>query len=231
MRGVIILSGGLDSTVLLYYIKKNCSYMEGLYTITYDYGQKHKKEIEMAEYQAEKAGVLEHKIIDISFIKDLTKGASALTDESIKIPSIKEVLGHPQPITYVPNRNMILLSIAVGFAEARKCDYIFYGAQAHDTYSGYWDASPEFLPKINEVVKLNRKNKISIIAPFINYKKYKIVQLGKELGVDFSKTWTCYKGLKKACGVCPTCADRIKAFMDAGEIDPLEYDIEINWRR
>jgi 7-cyano-7-deazaguanine synthase len=102
--------------------------------------------------------------------------------------------------------------------------------QAHDTFSGYWDASPEFLKKINELLGLNRRNKITVIAPFEKYKKCDIVKRGIELGVDFSKTWTCYNGRKKACGTCPTCADRIQAFMENKVIDPVEYEVEIPWK-
>ena len=228
MKAVIILSGGLDSTTLLHYVKKELKYDE-IYALTFNYGQRHKKEIECAKYQATSVGCKEHKIIDISFFKDLTKGASALTDESIHVPHIKDVLGDPQPITYVPNRNMILLSIATAYAESVGASDVFYGAQAHDTYSGYWDASPEFLDKINEVLSLNRRHIISIKAPFIHLKKRDLIALGLKLGVDYSRTWTCYNGKDKACGVCPTCSDRIKAWKDIGQKDPLEYAIDIEW--
>ena len=104
------------------------------------------------KWQCEQVDVEEHKVVDISFMKELLKGSSALVDDDIKVPHIKEVVGDAQPITYVPNRNMILLAIAVSWAEAKGCDSVYYGAQAHDQYSGYWDASAPFLPAINSVL-------------------------------------------------------------------------------
>lgn len=229
---VVILSGGLDSSTLLHHVKKNAWGTDcgvEAYALTYFYGQKHSKEIEMAEYQAKVVGVKEHKLIDISFLKDLTKGASALTDDAIQVPHIKDVLGDPQPLSYVPNRNMILLSISVSYAESVGSLDVFYGAQKHDTYSGYWDASPEFLDLMNKVLLLNRRNKVQIRAPFMNLKKKELIEIGMKLGVDYSKTWSCYNGREKACGVCGTCSDRIKAFKDMKMKDLLEYEIDINW--
>ena len=223
---VVVLSGGLDSTTLLYEVAQEYAYV---YTISYEYGQKHSKELEWAKYHSDKLGVKEHKVLDITFMKDITKGASALTDDDIEVPHIKDTIGDPQPISYVPNRNMILLSIAVSYAEAKGATKVFYGAQAHDTYSGYWDASPEFLPCINSVIALNRRNKISIEAPFITLKKPDLISKGIALGIDYAETTSCYNGREKACGTCPTCSDRIKAFMDAGMKDPIEYETEIKW--
>ncbi len=223
---VVVLSGGLDSSTLLY---DTFSKYSQVYAISFEYGQKHSRELEFAKYHSTKLGVIDHKILDITFMKDITKGASALTDDDIEIPHIKDTLGDPQPISYVPNRNMIMLSIAASYAEAIGATRVLYGAQAHDTYSGYWDASPEFLPQINNVLQLNRRNKIAIEAPFVLLKKPELIKLGSELGLDYSMTTSCYNGHKKACGTCPTCSDRIKAFMDAGVEDPIEYETAISW--
>jgi len=206
-KAVIILSGGLDSTTLLHYMKKQL-HIKTIYAITFYYGQKHSKEIECAKYQAKEVSCKSHKIIDLSILGELTQGASALTTNNIEIPTILEVAGDPQPITYVPNRNLILLSLAASYAESVGVSEVYYGAQLHDTYSGYWDASFEFLIKVNEVLQLNRKNKIVVKAPFIKLKKWDLIKIGTKLKVKYEHTWTCYKGEDKACGVCPTCVQK-----------------------
>ncbi len=234
-KAVVVLSGGLDSTTLLHYVAKELNYK--IYPISFDYGQKHKIELEMAKWQVEKLRkegykIAKLKIVDMSFMKDLLKGSSALIDEEIEVPKLEEVLGEAQPITYVPYRNLIMLSIALSYAEAKDCKFVFYGAQRHDEYSGYWDTTIEFVKKVNDVSMLNREHKIKIVAPFVNLHKWEEIILGKHLNVDYSKTWTCYKGPNKegcACGVCPTCKDRIKAFAVAGFKDPICYEIKVNW--
>ena len=231
---VLVLSGGLDSTTLLHYSAKILN-LE-IFPISFDYGQKHKIELEMAKKQVEglkeKFKVHDLKIVDMSFMKELLKGSSALVDDEIEVPKLEEVLGEAQPITYVPFRNLIMLSIALSYAEAKGCDAVFYGAQRHDEYAGYWDTTMYFVEKVNEVAKLNREHLIKVVAPFVNLHKWEEIIIGKELGVDYSKTWTCYKGPDEkgcACGECPTCKDRIKAFAVAGFKDPLCYRTNINW--
>lgn len=223
---VVIYSGGLDSTVLLH---KAVREYTTVHALSFHYGQKHSvKELECARENARRLQT-PHSIIDLSFFSQLTRGSSALTDTSIDIPHISEVLGDPQPVTYVPNRNMMLISIAAAFAETHKASKIVYGAQAHDTFSGYWDATKEFLDSINQVLSLNRRNDIQIEAPLLTLKKPEIIKLGIALNVDFNITWTCYNGRARACGTCPTCADRIKAFMDCDLKDPIEYETSIPW--
>ena len=132
--------------------------------------------------------------------------------------------GLDQPPTYVPNRNMMLLSTAVAYAEARGIHNVFYGAQAHDEY-GYWDCTPSFIERLNHVLELNRRDVVTVHAPFVDKKKSELVPLGTELGVDFSHTWSCYRGGEIACGTCPTCVERLKAFLEAGADDPLPYGL------
>jgi 7-cyano-7-deazaguanine synthase len=127
-----------------------------------------------------------------------------------------------QPPTYVPNRNMILLSLAAAYAEAHGIRDVFYGAQAHDEY-GYWDCTRDFLDRFNATLVLNRREAVTIHAPFIDKRKESLVALGRELGVDFAHTWSCYRGAEVPCGTCPTCRERLKAFADAGVTDPLTY--------
>lgn len=219
-KAVCVLSGGLDSTTLLHYIK-HLNVHDEIYAITYFYGQRHVKEIECAEYQAQIVGVKEHTVIDISFLGQMLKG-SALTDLSVKVPGA-ESIGDPQPKSYVPNRNMILLSIAIGYAEAVGANAVYYGAQKQDIY-GYFDSTPEFVDRLNNVLDLNRKNRITIETPFVNMKKTEVLEIGCSLSIDYSKTWTCYEGRERACGKCLTCMERMKSFQDLNLNDPLEYE-------
>lgn len=219
----VLLSGGMDSTVLLHHVIKNLHY-ETVYVLSFNYGQRHNRELEAATWQAKLfEEVKEHRIIDISFFADLLDGAAALLQGGGKIPDLQDLAEEErkQPPTYVPNRNMMLLSLAASYAEARKCSNVFYGAQVQDEY-GYWDCTLEFIERINRVLKLNRSEPVTIIAPFVKMKKAEEVVLGLELGVDFSKTWTCYRGREHPCGTCPTCVERANAFEAAGIEDPLK---------
>lgn len=215
---IIIVSGGLDSVTLLHYLVKR--EQKKPVVLTFNYGQKHIKEIESAIYQA-KLLDCPQEIIDLTFLIPAFS-SSALVSPERDIPDISEVEGDPQPPTYVPNRNMLFLAIAVVFAETYEVDEVFYGAQSHDLY-GYWDTTPEFLDSVNSVYKLNRKSQIQILAPFVEYSKSDIVKVGQEIGVDYRFTWSCYQGGHEACGKCPTCAERIRAFENWGLSDPIKY--------
>lgn len=215
---VVIVSGGMDSVTLLHYLVKELKLKPAV--ISYLYGQKHSKELEYAKTQAIELGC-EHLVIDMKHISPLLE-ASALISGSREIPNIEEVLDDPQPATYVPNRNMIFLSLAVAFAESIGVNNVYYGAQARDLY-GYWDCTEDFLERLNNVYALNRKNVIKVNAPFVHYTKSELLGIGLDLGVDYSKTWTCYRGQEIACGECPTCAERLQAFADYGHIDPIPY--------
>lgn len=223
-RAVILISGGMDSATLLHYVVKRLG-KTSVYALTVHYGQRHSKELEMAEWQcAQLKEVKAFKSIDISALANLTEGASALTDMDVDVPRLEEIADadRDQPATYVPNRNMTMLAFAVAYAESTSCDTVYYGAQAQDEY-GYWDCTEEFVSGINAVLNLNRKNKIAIEAPFIAMRKSEELAIGLELGVNFSKTWSCYRGGDLACGNCPTCVERLTAFKEAGASDPLSY--------
>jgi len=233
-KGVLILSGGLDSVTLLHYIAKYRN--EEVYPVAFIYGQKHSIEIKMAQYQAELLkdnNVHALKIIDISFMKDLLKGSSALVDDSIEVPTLEEVIGEPQPITYVPYRNMLLLTMALSYAEAVGATNVYYGAQKHDEYSGYWDTTMYFVDAMNKVSDLNRLHDIRIKAPFVNLSKAEEIVIGTHLNVDYKKTWTSYKVIDEVNEIAdadnPTSRDRIKAFATVGVKDPCLYDKEIDW--
>ncbi|MGQ4808058.1 7-cyano-7-deazaguanine synthase [Candidatus Entotheonellaceae bacterium PAL068K] len=218
---VVIVSGGIDSITLLHYLIKTKNIKPA--AITFAYGQKHDKEVVHAREHAARLECPEHLVLDLSPLQSVFAN-SALVSPEIGIPDILEVMGDPQPPSYVPNRNMIFLALAVAYAETHEVTSVYYGAQRHDVY-GYWDTTPQFLDHLNQVYALNRKTPVHILAPFIGYSKTDILRLGSDLAVDYSRTWSCYEGGASACGRCPTCAERLKAFADLGIADPLPYAI------
>lgn len=216
---VAIVSGGMDSITLLHKLVRQDGRHPAV--ITFRYGQKHIKEIDYAAEHVKLLGCAKHNVIDLTPMSAIF-ASSALIENEMTIPHIREVLGDPQPPTYVPNRNMLFLSFAVAWGETLGVGDIFYGAQKHDIY-GYWDTTPQFLFTLNNVYRLNRKTRVEIQAPFVNMTKTDIVSLGQELGIDYALTWSCYTAGEKACGTCPTCAERVMAFNNLGLRDPLPY--------
>lgn len=222
-KALVVLSGGLDSTTSLRLALEEYDEVEA---ISFDYKQKQRIELELAAKTCERLKV-KHKIIDISFLNDINKGFSANTDSSIVMPTIHDVLGEPQPITYVANRNMILMSIAASYAETRKINTIICGFQSNDTY-GYHDTTPVFLEKLNSVLDENRTHKIKIIAPFANLSKYDELKAVLELDGNldlYKSTITCYDPDEqgRSCGTCPSCSERLSAFKKIQIEDPIEY--------
>ena len=219
---VILLSGGLDSSTLLHYVKGKLDF-QPLHALTICYGQKHVRETACAVVQARAAGVAEHRQVDIAFFGELVSGASALTNPAMPVPALAELapLQLDQPPTYVPNRNMLFLALAAAFAEARGVVDVFYGAQTQDRY-GYWDCTPEFMNRMNAVLGLNRRQAVSLHAPFMMMRKSEILKIGLDLGVNYAETWSCYRGQDKACGVCPACIERRAAFDALHVADPAE---------
>lgn len=230
MNKLVILSGGLDSTTLLYDVADSFTANKTL-AISYKYGQKHSIELDKAKESCRKLGV-KHKIIDMAFLGDIVSNVSALIEDSeISVPTIEETLGDPAPVTEVPYRNMIMCSLALAFAQANNCDEVYLGIQRHDQY-GYWDTTVDFLDNMNEVSMLNRKHKIELKAPFVDLSKNDEIEIGVKLGVPFYDTWSCYEGPNdhgEACGTCPTCSERIVAFAKAGFKDPVPYAILVPW--
>lgn len=221
-KAVILLSGGIDSTVLLHLLSRR-GY--ALYALACRYGQRHSKELECARIQAELAGAASFQCLDMGFLGGLLQEGSVLIDCGAPVPDLADIPPNlrDQPPTYVPNRNMLLLSVAVAYAEAIGAPGVYYGAQAQDEY-GYWDCTPDFLERINALLALNRRRPVRVEAPFLRCSKADNVNLGLELGVDFGATWSCYRGGKRACGTCPTCVERLNAFKIAGVEDPLSYE-------
>ncbi len=216
---IAIVSGGMDSVTLLHHLVKVEKRHPAV--ITFAYGQKHDKEVAFAKAHAETLECKPFQLLDLSAFAPLF-ASSSLVSEQLDIPNIEAVLGDPQPSTYVPNRNMMFLALTAAWAETLQVSDIYYGAQRHDIY-GYWDTTPQFLAHINAIFSLNRKMPIHIHAPFINESKTDILQRGLTMGVNYAQTWSCYEGNLKACGTCPTCAERLKAFADLQMIDPVPY--------
>ena len=228
---VVILSGGMDSTITMRlavekYGKENVS------ALTFFYGQKQKREIEMASMSTYMLGV-KHKIIDASFLGDISIGFSANVDTDIEMPTIKDVLGDPRPKTYVPNRNMILMSIAAAYAEVNNVDTIVTGLQVHDEYS-YWDTTQRWVDKVNNLLSENRNVQIKLIAPFSILSKKQELNILRELDGNLNLTvytLTCYNPNQQheSCGNCPSCSERIKNFAEVGEKDMIPYSVNIPW--
>lgn len=228
-KALVILSGGMDSTVLLHHVAKRLKY-DQVNTISFNYGQRIIRELDCAKQQASMLVNGEHKIVNMDFFRDISK-MSALTNTDLKIPKAREDIGNAQPLSYVPFRNLLLLTTAAGWAESIGASDLFYGAVQTDDFSGYWDCTSLFLNKVNDVYGLNRKNTIKVNAPFMTWSKEQVVKEGIDLQVDFKNTHTCYEGTEEACGECVSCAARIKAFVDNKTIDPIKYRRDIPWSR
>jgi len=221
-KAAVLISGGLDSTTLLHHVIKSLGYDE-VYALSFDYGQKHSRELIVAKAQCDSLPqVKEHNVLDISYMGDFLGSSSALVKGGVEVPDLKDIAEDDldQPVTYVPNRNMMLLSIAASFAESRDCRQLYYGAQAQDEY-GYWDCTESFLARMNDVFSLNRRTGVHVEAPFVNMSKGHVAKIGLALGIDYAQTWTCYRGGDKPCEVCPSCVERALAFKECGIDDPL----------
>ena len=220
-KAVILLSGGLDSTTVLA-ITKSQGYE--CYALSFDYGQKQKSELNSAIEIAKSYQVKEHRIMKVS-LSDI--GGSALTDKCINIPDYKKSSGIP--VTYVPARNTIFLSLALAWSEIMGSNDIFIGVNSVD-YSGYPDCRPEYIEAFEKMANLATKNavmgkKITIHTPLIYLNKVEIIGEGQKLGVDYSKTITCYRAndFGEACGRCDACELRKIGFKNAGFVDPTKY--------
>ena len=218
-KAVVIYSGGMDSFTIL-----NKALKEGyeLYALTFNYGQRHSKEIEFAKDVCAELGI-NHRIIDITAINQLLQSSSLTTSSSIDIPE-----GHYEAAnmksTVVPNRNMILLSLAIGYAVDIGASKVYYGAHSGD-HAIYPDCRPDFVHAMNKVAKLANYEPVDIVTPYLNSSKTEILADGLSIGLDYGKTWTCYNGRDKACGKCGSCIERLEAFAENNATDPLPYEI------
>ncbi len=222
-KAVVLLSGGLDSSTTAA-IAKSEGYE--LHALSFDYGQRHSREIESAKAVARSLGVREHLILPL----DLRKiGNSALTGEvDVPLDRSESAMASEIPVTYVPARNAIFLSFALAYAESIGAEDIFIGVSQID-YSGYPDCRSEFIDAFERMANLATKAGVEgtarfrVHTPLINLTKAETVQRGIELGVDYSLTWSCYQGGEKPCGRCDSCRLRLAGFAQAGVEDPLEY--------
>jgi len=220
-KAVVLLSGGLDSTVAM-----AIAINEGMDVtpLSFRYGQRHTRELDSAEAVCRHYGV-KGTVVDM----DLSSFRSALTDRSIEVPSDRKgKLEEEIPATYVPARNIIFLSIAAGLCESIGAEAIYIGANAVD-YSGYPDCRPEFFRSFRETLATGTKagtegRAAEIRTPIIGLSKPDIVRKGKELNAPLHLTWSCYKGGDKACGLCDSCKLRLKGFREAGFKDEILYE-------
>lgn len=219
-KAVVLVSGGLDSSTVLA-IAKQQGYE--CFTLSFDYGQRHRSELLAAQNVSESMAVAQHKVVSLDLA---TIGGSALTDTSIDVPE-QETSGIP--VTYVPARNTVFLSIALGWAEVLGASDIFIGVNAVD-YSGYPDCRPEYIKAFEQMANLATKagvegNNLTIHAPLLNMTKAEIITAGIDFGVDYSQTVSCYQATEDgtACGVCDSCRLRKQGFLEANVQDPTRY--------
>lgn len=209
MKTILVYSGGLDSTTLLY---KLLGAGDTVYAVSFNYGQRHKKELRAAAKICAKlrreGKKVTHQIVDISAVQSLMHGGSALTTKT-KVPE-----GHYEDktmkATVVPNRNMVFLALAIAQAVSLKFDRVAIAVHAGD-HVIYPDCRPAFIKIMNAASRAANYEKIGIYAPFLNKTKRQIAKIGRKLGVPFELTWTCYKGLNKPCGKCGACVERNEA--------------------
>ncbi len=225
MKAVVLLSGGLDSTTVLAYALSQGYEVTAL---SVRYGQRHSRELDSARAVAKHYGIKNHVVLDLdlSYLRN-----SALVSKEVDVPmrDSAEGIGSEIPVTYVPARNILMLSLAAGLCETEGGEAIFIGANAVD-YSGYPDCRPEFFHAFEEVLRVGTKagvegRPIKIETPILRMSKADIVRLAKKLGAPLELTWSCYNGREKACGRCESCLLRLKGFEEAGETDPVPYEV------
>tara|TARA_R100001463_G_scaffold94661_5_gene149279 strand:- start:1003 stop:1686 length:684 start_codon:yes stop_codon:yes gene_type:complete len=200
-----------------------------IHTISFDYGQRHKKELKCIEQQFEDIRSrydikLFNTIIDARFLSRVSP-TSSLTNTDIDNPDISKMAGDAQPVSYVPFRNQMFNTIACAYAESNDIPVVWYGAAEVDSLAGYWDGSNEFLDAFNNLTALNREHRITLEAPLLTMSKAAIVKEGVKLDVNFGKTWTCYSSREDglADASTPSSSMRVQGFIDAKYQDPIKY--------
>ena len=213
---VVIYSGGMDSFTLLHLARSR-----GLkvHALSFNYGQRHVRELEAARAMCQAEGI-PHKVIDIRAMSEVMAGSSLTSDAEVPEGHYEE---DSMKSTVVPNRNMILLSLATGYAVTVGAGAVWYGAHGGD-HAIYPDCRPEFVEKMDAVCRIANYEPVGIEAPFMAMDKGEILAEGLKLGLDYSQTWTCYNGRDKACGRCGSCVERLEAFAAHGLEDPLAYE-------
>jgi 7-cyano-7-deazaguanine synthase len=220
-KAVVCLSGGMDSCVCTTLAARNYE----VYALHFSYGQRTEgRELKSAQGIAREVGVKELMTLKMDLFRRI--GGSALTDASIAVPNApaeEAAIGNEVPVTYVPFRNAHFLSAAVSWAEVLGAETVIIGAVEQDS-SGYPDCRPAYYDAFNELIRQGTKEgTIRVETPLIAMRKSEIVQLGVELGAPFHVSWSCYSGETEACGVCESCVLRLRAFREAGAVDPIPY--------
>lgn len=219
-KAILSVSGGLDSTTLLYHVVKDLD--RDVTVVAFDYGQNHNNEVEFAKYHAEELGV-DFRLINLKDFFQQINHTSALLNGKEAVPEHDYQVGDPTPPTYVSNRNLFFTIIMSSIAEEIGAEEIYLGIQRVDEFSGYWDTTLSFVDKVQAVLDENRSSKVKLVCPFVKMTKTDEIFIGERLGIDYSKTISCYKGTN--CGVCSTCRERLQAFARAGMKDPIEYQV------
>jgi 7-cyano-7-deazaguanine synthase len=220
-RAVLCLSGGMDSCVCAALAARD----HEVFAVHFSYGQRTEaRELRSAQEVARLTGVRELLHLKIDLFRRI--GGSALTDEAIAVPAAsanEAEIGSEVPVTYVPFRNAHFLSAAVSWAEVLGAKEVFIGAVEQDS-SGYPDCRPAYYDAFNQLIKTGtREGDIRVVTPLIAMRKSEIVRLGVELHAPFHVSWSCYSGETEACGVCESCVLRLRAFREAGAVDPIQY--------
>lgn len=213
MKTVCILSGGMDSSTLLYLLKEEAKEVKA---ISFNYGQRHKRELELAKQTCDKLGI-EHVLVDLTNITSLISNSALTGDEPVPHGHYAD---ETMKKTVVPNRNMIMASIAIGYAVNLDFDRVAMGVHAGD-HAIYPDCRPAFIEALNLIAQIANYKPIEVYAPFLHLDKGDIALMGNNLGVDYSLTQTCYEGTEVPCGECGACVERAEAFAKAETTDPL----------
>jgi 7-cyano-7-deazaguanine synthase len=217
-KAVVVFSGGLDSTTLLYHLLA-----EGydLKALSVDYGQRHReRELAAADTICRRLGV-ERRVVDLQALVGFL-GHNSLSDSAVAVPDGRYETGTIQ-VTTVPNRNMVLISVSIAWAVTLKYGAVAYGAHG-GVHTNYPDCRPEFAAAMDHAAQLCDWEPVRVLAPFVDWDKGDIVKRGAQIGVPFELTWSCYKGGERHCGTCGTCNDRKEAFRKHGLSDPVGYE-------
>jgi len=218
-KAVVVYSGGMDSYTVLH---KALSENDEIYAISFNYGQKHNKELIIAAQVCQELNI-SHKVVDITAINSLMAGSSLTLDSDEAIPE-GDYEDANMKSTVVPNRNMVLISMAIAYAVSLEASKVYYGAHSGD-HDIYPDCRPEFVEAMNAVSLIANYQAVEIVAPFLKSSKAEILASGLAMNLDYSKTWTCYNGREKACGKCGSCLERLASFKQHNLTDPIKYEI------
>jgi 7-cyano-7-deazaguanine synthase len=221
-RALLLLSGGMDSTTLLWWMREKG--IQTIHTVGIDYGQRHRIELEFSRTLSQAGGAIDHKVIDL----DMTQiGGNPLTNTNIVVPSTSD---DKQIDTVVPYRNMLFVTAAAAYAETIGISDI-YISPVKDDYDAYRDCRRPFYDALEAALSLaaTRETRFGIRTPFVEKLKTEVIAEGLRLGVPYEQTHTCYNGVRPACGECDACVERVRAFLANDTVDPIDYAIQIDW--